>query len=191
MRNIKEAWFPRPMRFDPSQRDPNIWCEYHATNGHQTTDCRHLREEVATLLKNRHLSEFLSDRTKNNYGRNQDNTEPQKIGEDPPRLTINIIFGGNEINDVTFSAAKKTKVSVTHSKDSGKLPRTISPSQRRAPIDSYYRTTMPWKFSQYHSIENAGTRQANRKHHFSHNAPRRVQLSKCDNPMGDPAAHKH
>ncbi|XP_070036945.1 uncharacterized protein [Nicotiana tomentosiformis] len=27
-----------------------------------------------------------------------------------------MIFGGNEINDVTFSAAKKTKVSVTHSK---------------------------------------------------------------------------
>ncbi|XP_019241008.1 PREDICTED: uncharacterized protein LOC109220996 [Nicotiana attenuata] len=70
MRNIKEARFPKPMRSDPIQRDPNLWCEYHGTNSHRTGDCRHLREEV----------------------------------------------GGNEINGVTFSATKKTKVSMTHSK---------------------------------------------------------------------------
>ncbi|XP_070045842.1 uncharacterized protein [Nicotiana tomentosiformis] len=81
-----------------------------------TGDCRHLWEEVATLLKNSHLREFLSDRAKNNYGRNRDNAEPSKAGEDPPRQTINMIFGGNEINGVTFSASKKMKVSITHSK---------------------------------------------------------------------------
>ncbi|XP_075101715.1 uncharacterized protein LOC142177147 [Nicotiana tabacum] len=110
MRNIKEVRFPRPMRSDPSQRDFNIWCEYHRTNGHRTRDCRHLLGEVAMLLKNVHL------RDKNNYGRNWDNAEPSNIGEDPPRQTINMIFGGNDINGLTFSEAKKTKVSVTHSK---------------------------------------------------------------------------
>nr|XP_016466990.1 PREDICTED: uncharacterized protein LOC107789645 [Nicotiana tabacum] len=115
-KNIKEAWFPKSMRFDPIQRDPNLWCKYHGTIGHQTGDCRHLHEEVATLLKNGHLREFLSDRAKNNYGRSHDNMEPSKVGEDPPRLTINMIFGGNEINGVIFSATKKTKVSVTHNK---------------------------------------------------------------------------
>ncbi|XP_070034870.1 uncharacterized protein [Nicotiana tomentosiformis] len=104
------------MRSDPSQRDPNLWCEYHGMNGHRIGDCRHLREEVATLLKNGHLREFLSNRAKNNYGRNQDNVEPSKVGEDLPHKTINMIFGGNEINGVTFLAAKKTKVSITHSK---------------------------------------------------------------------------
>ncbi|XP_070048176.1 uncharacterized protein [Nicotiana tomentosiformis] len=86
------------------------------TNGHRTGDCRHLREEVVTLLKNGHLREFLSDRAKNNYGRHRDNTELSKAGEDPPRQTINMIFGENEINKVTFSAEKKMKVSITHSK---------------------------------------------------------------------------
>ncbi|XP_075084757.1 uncharacterized protein LOC142168008 [Nicotiana tabacum] len=116
MRNIKEARFPKPMRSDSSERDPNLWCEYHGTNGHRTRDCQHLREEVETLLKNGHLREFLSDRAKNNYGHNRDNTEPSKAGEDPPCQIINMIFGGNEINGVTFSTAKKTKVSITHSK---------------------------------------------------------------------------
>ncbi|XP_070049135.1 uncharacterized protein [Nicotiana tomentosiformis] len=85
-------------------------------NGHWTGDYRHLREEVATLLKNGHLREFLSDRAKNNYSRNRDNLEPSKEGEDPPSQMINMIFGGNEISRVTFSAEKKTKVSITHSK---------------------------------------------------------------------------
>ncbi|XP_019266560.1 PREDICTED: uncharacterized protein LOC109243993 [Nicotiana attenuata] len=103
------------MRSDPSQRDPNLWCEYHGTNGHRTGDCRYLREEVA-IAENGHLGEFLSNRAKNNYGRNRDNAEPSKAGEDPLRLTINMIFEGNEINGVIFSTAKKTKVSVNHSK---------------------------------------------------------------------------
>ncbi|XP_070036118.1 uncharacterized protein [Nicotiana tomentosiformis] len=66
MRNIKEARFSKPMRSDPSQRDPNLYCEYHGTNGHRTGVCWHLSEEVATLLKNGHLKEFISDRSKNN-----------------------------------------------------------------------------------------------------------------------------
>ncbi|XP_070032395.1 uncharacterized protein [Nicotiana tomentosiformis] len=116
MRNIKEARFPRLMKSDPNQRDPNLWCEYYGTNGHRTGDCRHLREEVETLLKNGHLKEFLSDRAKNNYGRNRGNTETSKVGEDPQRQMINMIFGGNEIKGITFSSATKTKVSITHNK---------------------------------------------------------------------------
>ncbi|XP_070045861.1 uncharacterized protein [Nicotiana tomentosiformis] len=79
-------------------------------------DCRHLREEVATLLKKGHLREFLSDRAKINYNRSRGDAETSKAGEEPPRQAINMIFGGNEINGVTFTAAKKTKVSITHSK---------------------------------------------------------------------------
>nr|XP_009588407.1 uncharacterized protein LOC104085981 [Nicotiana tomentosiformis] len=97
-------------------KDPNLRCEYYGTHGPRTEDCRHLYEEVETLLKNSHLKEFLSDRAKKDYGRSRDNAEPSKIGKDPHWLTINMIFGGNEINGVTFSTAKKTNVLVTHSK---------------------------------------------------------------------------
>nr|XP_016486668.1 PREDICTED: uncharacterized protein LOC107806907 [Nicotiana tabacum] len=116
LRNIKEARFPKTIRSDPCQRDPNLWSKYHGTNGHRTGDYRHLGEEVAPLLKNGHLREFLSDRAKNTYSHNRDNAEPSKVGEDPPCQTINMIFGGNEINGVTFSVEKKMKVSIIHSK---------------------------------------------------------------------------
>nr|XP_016485741.1 PREDICTED: uncharacterized protein LOC107806149 [Nicotiana tabacum] len=42
MRNFKGARFPKPMRSDPSQRDPNLCFEYHGMNGHRTGDYRHL-----------------------------------------------------------------------------------------------------------------------------------------------------
>nr|XP_016491864.1 PREDICTED: uncharacterized protein LOC107811451 [Nicotiana tabacum] len=116
MRDSKEEQFPRPMRSDPSQRDPNLWCEYHDTNGYRSGDCRYFLEEVAMLLKNDHLRELLSYRAKNNYGRDRGDVQTSKAGEEPPRQTINMIFGGDKINRVTFSAAKKNKVSTTYSK---------------------------------------------------------------------------
>ncbi|XP_070004195.1 uncharacterized protein [Nicotiana sylvestris] len=71
---------------------------------------------MATLLKNGHLREFLSERAKNIYGRNHDNVKPSKTREDPPCQMINMIFWGNEINRATFSVAKKMKLIVTHGK---------------------------------------------------------------------------
>ncbi|XP_016500679.2 uncharacterized protein LOC107819112 [Nicotiana tabacum] len=147
MGNIKKAQFPKPMKYDASKRDPNLWCKYHGTHGHKIGDCRHLREEVEKLLKNGHIREFLSERAKNNYGRRRVNAEPSKKGEDPPRFTINMIFGGTEINGVTFLAAKKTKVSVTHSKRLGEV----------AEDDITF-----MKLGQHYSMESLGTSQINR-----------------------------
>ncbi|XP_019248433.1 PREDICTED: uncharacterized protein LOC109227691 [Nicotiana attenuata] len=114
MRNIKEARFPKPDRSGPSQRDPNLWCEFHETHGHKTGNCQHLREEVATILMNDHLKEFLSDWAISNYGKNRYAGEPAKLAARSPRLTINMFFGGDEVNGVTFLVAKKTKISLTH-----------------------------------------------------------------------------
>ncbi|XP_075082235.1 uncharacterized protein LOC142166794 [Nicotiana tabacum] len=110
-------------------------------NGHRTGDCQYLHEEVATLLKNGHLREFLSDQAKNNYGHNLDNTEPSKAGEDLPRLMINMIFGGNGINGVTFLTAKKTKVSVTHSK----RPREVAEDDITFTEEEADRLLLPYK----------------------------------------------
>ncbi|XP_070047139.1 uncharacterized protein [Nicotiana tomentosiformis] len=100
----------------PSQMNHSLWWEFHGTHGHMTRDCRHLRAEVAMLLKNIHFREFLSDRAKNSCGRNQDAIEPEKLAAGSPCLTINMIFGGVEVNGVTFSTEKKINISVTHVK---------------------------------------------------------------------------
>nr|XP_009596401.1 uncharacterized protein LOC104092494 [Nicotiana tomentosiformis] len=141
MRNNKEVMFSKTMRSDPSQRDPNLWCKYHGTNDHRTEDCRHLREEVATLLKIAILGNSYVTGIKT----------IMVAGKNPSRVTINMIFGGNKINGVTFSVAKKTKVLLPTARGSGKLLKTTSPSE----------------FGQYYTIEGIGESQAHRKHHSS------------------------
>ncbi|XP_059285933.1 uncharacterized protein LOC132039474 [Lycium ferocissimum] len=110
---IEGATWPKPLRTDPSQRDPKLICDYHGTHGHRTDNCRGLRDEVARLLKNDHLREFLSERGRNNY-KNRDgnkNVEPEE-----PQHVINMIIDGVEI--ARGPVMKRTKFSITRKKRS-------------------------------------------------------------------------
>ncbi|XP_060202258.1 uncharacterized protein LOC132630711 [Lycium barbarum] len=86
-------------------------CDYHGTHGHRTEDCRQLRDEVARLLKNGHLREFLSDRAKGHYKNKEaiKKAEPAK-----PQHVINMIIGGVEISRGPMM--KKMKVSISRQK---------------------------------------------------------------------------
>ncbi|XP_060202528.1 uncharacterized protein LOC132630959 [Lycium barbarum] len=86
-------------------------CEYHETHGHRTEDCRQLREDVARLLKNGHLREFLSEQAKSHYkGReNHKNAEPEE-----PQHVINRIIG--ETDTPRGPVMKRTKVSIVRAK---------------------------------------------------------------------------
>ncbi|XP_059285864.1 uncharacterized protein LOC132039395 [Lycium ferocissimum] len=90
---IPEARWPRPLRSDPGQRDPNMICDYHGTHVHRTEDCRQLREEVARLLKNGHLREFLSERAKTHY---KERESSKRIEPVEPQHVINMIIGGTD-----------------------------------------------------------------------------------------------
>ncbi|XP_060182256.1 uncharacterized protein LOC132611917 [Lycium barbarum] len=109
--HIKDAKWPRPLRTDPVQRDPNAVYDYHATHGHRTEDCRQLRDEIARLLKNGYLHEFLSDRAKGHYKNREAN---KKVESAEPLHVINMIIGGVEIPQ--GPTMKKTKVSITREK---------------------------------------------------------------------------
>ncbi|XP_075076610.1 uncharacterized protein LOC142163241 [Nicotiana tabacum] len=50
MGRIRDTRWPKPAQSDPSQRNPNLMCEYHGIHGHRTEDCRQLREDMAWLI---------------------------------------------------------------------------------------------------------------------------------------------
>ncbi|XP_070032410.1 uncharacterized protein [Nicotiana tomentosiformis] len=108
---IKDTKWPRPLQYDPSQRDPNLMCKYHGTHDHRTKDCRQLREEVARLFNNGHLRAFLSDRAKN-HSRNRDSNKQTE--QEEPQHVINMIIGG--VNILHGPMLKCTKVSITRKK---------------------------------------------------------------------------
>ncbi|XP_009764768.2 uncharacterized protein [Nicotiana sylvestris] len=101
------------MRSNPNRRNPDHWCEFHNDHGHKTANCRLLQGEVDHLLKQGHLTELFSEKGKQAYMKNM-----QESPKTPsPKRNVNVISGGEEINGVTYIAANKvSKVTITHRK---------------------------------------------------------------------------
>ncbi|XP_021609068.1 uncharacterized protein LOC110612597 [Manihot esculenta] len=51
--------WPKPMKADASRRDPNKYCQYHRTHGHDTNSCYQLISEIERLIKKGHLQNFM------------------------------------------------------------------------------------------------------------------------------------
>ncbi|XP_019227224.1 PREDICTED: uncharacterized protein LOC109208554 [Nicotiana attenuata] len=108
----KVRW-PKEMRSDPSKRNPDFWCEFHNDHGHRTTNYRLLQGEVEHLLKQGYLIDLFSEKGRRSCMKNKQ--EPPKPPS--PKRIVNVITGGDEVNGVTYTAAKKTsKVTITHGK---------------------------------------------------------------------------
>ncbi|XP_019260441.1 PREDICTED: uncharacterized protein LOC109238432 [Nicotiana attenuata] len=108
----KVRW-PKEMRSDPSKRNLDFWCEFHNDHGHRITDCRLLQEEVEHLLKQGYLTDLFSEKGTQSCMKNrQEPPKPLSL-----KRTFNVITGGDEVNSLTYTAAKKTsKVTITHGK---------------------------------------------------------------------------
>ncbi|XP_070010860.1 uncharacterized protein [Nicotiana sylvestris] len=69
--------------------------------------------EVEHLLKQGYLTDLFSEKGKQAYMKNR--KEPPKPHS--PKRTVNVISGGEEINSIAYTAAKKvSKITVTHGK---------------------------------------------------------------------------
>ncbi|XP_059277780.1 uncharacterized protein LOC132031944 [Lycium ferocissimum] len=87
-----------------------IWYEFHGNPGHKTTDCRHLREEVANMLARAHLQEYLSERAKNNYGRARADEEKDEDLDNTVKKNSRL----PEENLVTFSDQDATVIALPY-----------------------------------------------------------------------------
>ncbi|KAK1582892.1 hypothetical protein Q3G72_019293 [Acer saccharum] len=80
-------------------------------HSHRTGDCIALKYEVAELLKQGHLREFLTDKEKQTYARRDDQRQTNVVDSppEPPRQdrVINYVAGGSEISGISYSAAKR------------------------------------------------------------------------------------
>nr|XP_016433237.1 PREDICTED: uncharacterized protein LOC107759752 [Nicotiana tabacum] len=108
----KVRW-PKELRSDSSKRNSDFWCEFHNDHDHRTSYCRLLQGEVEHFLKQGYLTDLFSEKGRQSYMKNRQ--EPPKPPS--PKRTVNIITGGDEVNGVTYTDAKKSDKSHGYSRE--------------------------------------------------------------------------
>ncbi|XP_043818247.1 uncharacterized protein LOC122725274 [Manihot esculenta] len=90
--------WPRPMRAEANQRDPNKYCQYHRTHGHDTNNCYQLISEIERLIKRGHLWNFVKKLEGERPQLNPTVERPRRVGAGPVNDgssgTINMIVEG-------------------------------------------------------------------------------------------------
>ncbi|XP_043817364.1 uncharacterized protein LOC122725018 [Manihot esculenta] len=92
--------WPRPMRVEANQRDPDKYCQYHRTHGHDTNNYYQLIGEIERLIKRGHLWNFVKKPEGERPQPNPTAERPRRAGAGPVNDgssgTINMIVGGTE-----------------------------------------------------------------------------------------------
>ncbi|XP_021598823.1 uncharacterized protein LOC110604823 [Manihot esculenta] len=90
--------WPKPLRAEASRRDPNKYCQFHHTHGHNTNDCYQLINEIERLIKRGHLRNFVKKPEGERPQQNPTVERPRRLGSglvnDGSGRTINMIVGG-------------------------------------------------------------------------------------------------
>ena len=66
--------WPRPLHSSPNVCDKNKYCRFHKDHGHNTEDCRDLKEQVKELIRKGKLQKYMK---KNEYNKSRNDHRSQ------------------------------------------------------------------------------------------------------------------
>ncbi|KAK1380894.1 hypothetical protein POM88_027638 [Heracleum sosnowskyi] len=91
----------------PGRKDLARYCAFHDANGHETADCRHLKDHIEELIRKGFLTEFVAQEAKK-YKDDRSKRDEEKSA--PERATragsIHTIIGGPYIGGFSRNAMK-------------------------------------------------------------------------------------
>ncbi|GAV78449.1 hypothetical protein CFOL_v3_21917, partial [Cephalotus follicularis] len=111
--------WPENLRSPTERRDVEKYCRYHRDHGHDTEECRQLKNQIEDLIRKGHLRKYV-DREVPQGRREQRRQEAPRQGEElqqKPRGVIHTISGGvasGEEEVISFSEVDYEGVRLPH-----------------------------------------------------------------------------
>ncbi|XP_074377473.1 uncharacterized protein LOC141718995 [Apium graveolens] len=96
----KDFKWQKPLRGDPEKRDKSRYCRFHKDVGHDTDDCRQLKDEIEYLIQRGKFGCFTKGEEAGGQKRDNDKKDDDRRGNDrdhnpqPRGPVINMISGG-------------------------------------------------------------------------------------------------
>ncbi|XP_074322742.1 uncharacterized protein LOC141659699 [Apium graveolens] len=96
----KDFKWPKPLRGDPEKRDQSRYYRFHKDVGHDTDDCRQLKDEIEYLIRRGKFGRFTKGEEAGGQKRDNDRRDDDQRGNDKDRNphprgpVINMISGG-------------------------------------------------------------------------------------------------
>ncbi|XP_074347216.1 uncharacterized protein LOC141686053 [Apium graveolens] len=108
----KEFKWPKPLREDPEKRDKSRYCRYNKDVGHDTDNCRQLKDEIEYLIRRGKFGRFTKGEEAEGQKRDNDRRGDDRSGNDrdrnphPRGLVINMISEGPTAAGTTRNSRK-------------------------------------------------------------------------------------
>ena len=131
IRDDPSLQWPKPISTPAEKRDKNKYCRFHLDYGHRTDECRHLKDQLETLIRQGKLQKYVRKTKPYTYQWKDDKDINQEAGDSKP-LTgeIKTILGGLTA-DKTLKSLKKVherEINSVHSQlPPVKMPRNDEP----------------------------------------------------------------
>ena len=85
----------KPVSTPTEMRDKNKYCRFHQDHGHCTDECRHLKDQVETLIRQGKLQKYIRKTDPHRYQWKDDQDRTPKVkNSKPPTGEIKLILGG-------------------------------------------------------------------------------------------------
>ena len=116
----KDVRWPKPLRGDPSKRNKDLYCRFHKDVGHDTDDCKQLKDEIEFLIRRGRLDRFTKDGNRGGQQRDNDRRNDDRRNNDrgrnpqPRGPVINMISGGPTAAGATRNSRKAYAREVMH-----------------------------------------------------------------------------
>ena len=82
-------------QYSDRKKEKNKYCRFHQNHGHRTDECRHLKDQVETLIQQGKLQKYVKKTEPYRYQRKNDKDRNQEAEDSkPPTGEIKTISGG-------------------------------------------------------------------------------------------------